>query len=77
MKSSVSVKLSLRKRLLWKKEHHFIITRTSNTQNRTATFKKPSHLCLAYATILLSRQMPYIVRRCVKNSYGEIKVLSE
>ena len=32
---------------------------------------------LAYATILLSRQMPYIVRRCVKNSYGEIKVLSE
>jgi len=23
------------------------------------------------------RQMPYIVRRCVKNSYGEIKVLSE
>lgn len=45
--------------------------------SRTVTFKKPSPLCLAYATILLSRQMPYIVRRCVKNSYGEIKVLSE
>lgn len=77
MKSSMSVKLSLRKRLLCKKEHHFIITRTSNIQSRTVTFKKPSPLCLAYATILLSRQMPYIVRRCVKNSYGEIKVLSE
>lgn len=39
MKSSMSVKLSLRKRLLWKKEHHFIITRTSNIQSRTVTFK--------------------------------------
>ena len=77
MKSSMSEKLSLRNRLLWKKEHHFIITRTSNIQSRTVTFKKPSPLCLAYAAILLSRQMPYIVRRCVKNSYGEIKVLSE